>query len=277
MLDEFDDYEDDFDDEFDKQVAERAFKPIESFLLKNKLKDQIREACRSIKEREKHYYHPNIYNEYELNLKLDNKTLITGKIDNLVVLDNQFAVCIDYKTGGSSSNFSPAKLKDGISTQLPTYILLVSGSEKFSDCQISGIYINHVLSDSISSHKDDDELIYDYLKLQGKTINDLSIVSKIDDTIADGVSSFIATVKLDKNQALDQRYVISSNEFDEYRDTVKDLFYDAARKIRNNDFEISPLFSKEKDGACKYCDFKDICYVKAAQRRLPKEEEDEQS
>ena len=36
--------------------------------------------------------------------------------------------------------------------------------------------------------------------------------------------------------------------------------------IRNNDFKISPKLEND-DENCKYCDFKEICYLRAYQKR----------
>ena len=56
-------------------------------------------------------------------------------------------------------------------------------------------------------------------------------------------------------------------------DLVLTKYKEAAQKIRNNEFEISPLFL-DNGGACKYCEYRDICFVKANQRRGKNEEDD---
>lgn len=265
-----------FDDFFDKSLAKYSFTPSEKFFMTHKLKDQILTATKAIKEREKRYRNPTIYNEITLNAALDAKTTIIGKIDNCVVLDDQYVICIDYKTG-SSGKFVENKLEYGLSSQLPTYTLLCGASDKFADYLVAGIYINHVLSNSLTDDKKEDDLISPYLKLQGKTINDIDIISFIDPTIADGSCSFIHSVKLSKKTGdFDSRSnVVSEEKFEEYKNIVTEKYLEMADKIRNNEFDISPLYLSTSDYACRYCPFKDICYVKVSQYRAVKKEEEE--
>ena len=195
----------------------------------------------------------------------------------MVVLDDKYIVCIDYKTGSSSSNFKEGRFEYGLSTQLPTYTLLASRDERFADYQVMGIYINHVIPDSTNNTKEEDELIFNYLKLQGKTLADIDAISTFDSTIGDGKSSFIASVKLKKDMTFDGKSaVISEEKFDDYKTTVESYYLEMASRIRNNDFPISPLFISKNDNACQYCPFKDICYVRPYQRRLTEDSEDEE-
>lgn len=267
----------DFNTAFDEEMKKYDFLPSERLLLERQIKKMIEDASKSILKREEYYKNPEIHNEIDLEAKLDDKTLISGRIDNLVVLDDKYIACIDYKTGSSSSNFKEGKFENRLSTQLPTYTLLASRDDRFADYQVIGIYINHVIPDSTNNIKEEDELIYNYLKLQGKTLADIDAISTFDSTIADGKSSFIASVKLKKDMSFDGKSaVISAEKFDEYKSKVETYYLEMAERIRDNDFPISPLFISKSDNACQYCPFKDICYVKPTQRRLTEDSEDEE-
>ena len=268
----------DYNQAFDEEIKKYKFLPSEKLLLERQIKNMIEDASKSILKREQYYKNPVIHNEIDLEAKLDDKTLISGRVDNLVVLDDKYIVCIDYKTGSSSSNFKEGKFEHGLSTQLPTYTLLASRDERFKDYQVIGIYINHVIPDSTNKIKEDDELIYNYLKLQGKTLADLDAVSAFDSTIADGKSSFIYTVKLKKDMTSfdGKSSVISAEQFETYKTTVETYYKEMAEHIRHNDFEISPLFISKSDNACQYCPFKDVCYVRPYQRRLAGDSEEEE-
>ena len=265
----------DFDTEFAKKISEYSFPIDQMFLLKTKLKEQIKIASEAIKLRDRYYLNPTFENEKELNIKISDNTYLTGRIDSLVTINNQYVICIDYKTGGlNSSAFKEDRLEYGLSSQLPTYTLLVNNIEKYQDLEVSGIYINHVISDAMINEKKEDNLIFDYLKLHGRTINDLNIVSQIDGTIADGVSSFIASIKLNKSNELDTKYgVISKEKMEEYSLIVKDQYLKMDKNIRNNNFDIHPIFFDNNEHACQYCPYKDICYVKPYQKNVIKEEE----
>ncbi|MCR4912072.1 MAG: PD-(D/E)XK nuclease family protein [Bacilli bacterium] len=266
-----------FDREFEQEISQYQFENVEKLLLTTKLKEQIKTAVESNRLREKYYKNPEIYNELELTYNLDDKTKIIGKIDNLVTLDNKYFICIDYKTGSASSTkFSDDKLKYGVSTQLPTYTLLTSEDERFEGLEIIGIYLNHVISNELSIQKDEDSLIYDYLKLHGKSINDLDMFVYIDSTIADGKSSFVASININKSGALSSRGggLVSSEQFEEYKTITEQLFKDAATSIRENDFEIRPIYFNDNDEACMYCPFKDICFRKVEQYKVIVKEEE---
>ena len=268
----------DFEKAFEEEIKKYEFLPSEKLLLERQIKNMILEASKSILKREKYYKNPKIYNEIDLEAELDDKTFISGRIDNLNVLDDKYIVCIDYKTGSSSSNFKESKFENGLSTQLPTYTLLASRDDRFADYQVIGIYINHVIPDSTNNIKEEDELIYNYLKLQGKTLADIDAISAFDSTIADGKSSFIASVKLKKDMTFGgNSAVISEEKFDEYKSTVETYYLDMAARLRNNDFVISPLFISKNDNACQYCPFKDICYVRPHQRRMVADSEEEEN
>lgn len=267
----------DFNTAFDEEMKKYDFLPSEKLLLERQIKKMIEDASKSILKREQYYKNPKIYNEIELEAKLDDNLIVSGRVDNLVTLDDKYLVCIDYKTGSSSSNFKESKFAYGLSTQLPTYTLLASRDEKFSEYQVMGIYINHVIPDTTNNLIDENELIYNYLKLQGKTLADIDAISAFDSTIADGKSSFIASVKLKKDMTFDGKSaVISDDKFLEYKVTVENYYLDMASRIRNNDFPISPLYISKNENACQYCPFKDICYVKPNQRKLAEGSEDEE-
>ena len=120
------------------------------------------------------------------------------------------------------------------------------------------------------------DLIYDYLKLHGKSIDELDKFSYIDQTIADGSSCFVGGVSLKKKEGtLSSRSGLASSEkFEEYKNITRDKFRELAEKIRNNEFDIKPIYFSSSDEGCAYCSFRDICFRKENQYdRKDKEEE----
>jgi ATP-dependent helicase/DNAse subunit B len=196
---------------------------------------------------------------------LTKNTVINGTIDNFVTIDDKYFICIDYKTG--STKFDENKLQYGLSTQLPTYALLTLSNEKYKDLELAGLYINNVLTSSLFVKKEDDELIPGYLKLNGKTIGDLNAVAKIDSTVIDGKSSFISGVALksDGSGLKEVKSIVSPFAFEEYVQKVKDLYIDMDAKLRNNEFDIKPIFFSSRDNACMYCPYRDVCFVRREQ------------
>lgn len=266
----------DFDKEFDAQLEGLDLKYSERYLLNHNLKEKIRIAVEAIKTREKYYTNPKIYNERKFNYSISSNTILTGKIDNLVILNDQYFICIDYKTG--STKFDSTKLEYGIHTQLPTYSLLVSNTPEFAKYTVAGLYINNLIPTKIKNVSKEDELIPSYLKLNGKTLGDIKVVELIDSTIANKKSSFINSVSLksDCSGLKDSKSVITPFEFDEYIEIVKNKYKEMDEKLRSNSFDIYPYFAGSREFACSYCPYKDICYVREVQYHSIKEEEDDE-
>ena len=101
----------------------------------------------------------------------------------------------------------------------------------------------------------------------------------IDSTILNGKSNYLALVKLKGADTLaDSKSLISNDEMVAYQEKAKELYSDFEAKLRKNIFDISPIYFTKEDNACKWCNFKDICYLRNHQiRKIVKEEdEDEQ-
>lgn len=265
----------DFDKEFDAKTIDLPLKTSEKYILSHNVKEQIRTATNAIKEREKYYRNPSIYNERKFVYQIDEHTTLEGRIDNLVTLDNKYYLIIDYKTG--SKKFEDSKIKDGLSTQLPTYALLTKEDNKFKDLTLIGIYINNVLTNSLYVEQKEEELIPGYLKLNGKTLANIEAISYLDSTISGGKSSFINQVAIKKDgcSLKASNAIVGENELDNYVETVTELYKNMSAKLRDNIFDINPYFVSDRDNACQYCPYKDICYVRNNQYRLLEKEENE--
>ncbi len=265
----------DFDRDFDENTKDLTLKPSQKYILNHNIRGQIKTAIDAIKKREHYYLNPTIYNELRVKYNIDNNTFIDGVIDNLVTIDKTHFICVDYKTG--NTKFDDSKLKYGLSTQLPTYSLLVSSDERFKDLSIAGLYINNVLTTKIQIEQKEDELIPSYLKLNGKTIADLDTAIKLDSTLGDSKSSFIngLTVKKDGCSLRDSSSLVSKETFDEYKTITLNLFKEMNNNLRNNNFDIHPYYKNERDNGCQYCPYKDICYVRKDQFKLIDQEDKE--
>lgn len=267
----------DISSNYDKLVNESNVTEEIKILWSLNLKDQIMNMVKYIKLHNRYMHNPSFELEKRIDINLDALTLLTGRIDKMVILDNKSLVMIDYKTG-SSGDFDETYLKDGLSSQLPTYALLAKESE-YSKYSLSGLYINHIYTSKEVELKED-ELIPKYLRLSGKSLDDYSTFFDFDSTIASGKSSFVASIYL-KEEVLQSKNnsVISKDKLDEYIQIVKNKYFEVSKLIRANKFDISPCDKgKPNTRACQYCSYRDICYVRANQVRFlssPKEEENE--
>ena len=265
----------DLDAFFDANIDQYAFNISEKFLMKEVIKKQLDTAIKAINLRERYMKNPKEFKELDLKVALNDKTFINGRIDSLVVLDDKYLVCIDYKSG--TKTFDESKFEYGLSTQLPTYLLLASKDEKYKDLKTLGIFFNTIFPKNINNPVKEEDLIPDYLKLGGRMIQDLDAFTYFDSTIADGKSSFVKNAKLSKEGGLtagNSKLFVNEETFVSYIEYLETLFLQAAEDIRHNVFDIHPV-SFGKLEACEYCSFRDICYLKASTQanEIKKEEE----
>ena len=171
---------------------------------------------------------------------LNNNFILEGKIDLILSNQNHYVI-IDYKTN-DSENFSPDLIKHGFSLQLPIYYLLTkNGSSNFINKDISGLYINTILSKNY--FKND----FKYLLLNGLTFND-------NFNLIQGEQELI------KKQ--NRNYISYDNEeFKNNIETTSKIINEACNQIQDGNFKINPKVIQNKVDSCKYCKYKDICYM----------------
>lgn len=171
---------------------------------------------------------------------LNNNFILEGKIDLILSNQNHYVI-IDYKTN-DSENFSPDLIKYGFSLQLPIYYLLTkNGSSNFINKDISGLYINTILSKNY--FKND----FKYLLLNGLTFND-------NFDLIQGEQELI------KKQ--NRNYISYDNEeFKNNIETTSKIINEACNQIQDGNFKINPKVIQNKVDSCKYCKYKDICYM----------------
>ena len=267
-------YDDDFDFETCFDHARNLEKwDVEEELFVDKLKEDIKSASDAAILHYKHYMkNPVIKTELDVRTYIDPNTVLDGKIDKAVILDGTDAILIDYKTNKES--FKMNQLEYGLSMQLPTYAYLFNSVEEYKDVKVTGLYINNVINNSYTLEKADDEIIDSYLKLNGVTIANLDYVSKIDESIINEKSQLITGLTQKGGKFGRSKSIIGEDDIKNMSDLVLEKYREASRRIRNNQFEISPLFL-DRNGACKYCQHKDICFVRANQKREKKKEDEE--
>ena len=279
------DFEKEFEDQINEYSLKYEFDSREAFLLRGVIKKQIENAVDAIKLRESYYNKKKdlehgifittdvtVYPEEKIYIKLDDNTIVEGIIDNLTVIDDKYFVCIDYKT--NATKFDPKELSRGHSTQLPTYIYLVSQNDKFSHLVPAGVYINNLLTSKAYPEKEEDLHIYKHLKLNGKTLNDLDFIYAFDQSFAQGGISFISSLSR-KKEDIAGSTLIGKETFEEYEDIVRQLFIDMAVSLRENKFDIFPRVLKNGHSECDYCPYIDICYRRKDQFNLPPKAEEE--
>lgn len=275
-------FNDDFD--FDKEFLKEFSKPEYAYFSnKEKLfldikKQQIKEACLVNKKHFNFIKNPSVIKEYTFKkLQITDFSSLIGKADKIIISDNTYYFVIDYKTG--STKFDSKYLDYGKGLQLPIYALLCKNDEKFSDMTIGGLYINNIIDSKYDLNLKEDNLIKKHLKLNGVSLNDYDAVFSFDSSISGGVSEFISSVKAKDELLKASKAIINKDDFDKFAEIAKTKLVEASIKIKNNEFDIRPFQEGNNDKSlpCKYCDFRDICFLREYQiyKPEPSEEDDE--
>ena len=267
-------YQDHFDYEKSYQAAlnnsDYQFNEEEQVLL-TQLKTDIKVAVKAIQLHNSKMGNAQFFTEKFLSISIDNKTTVEGIIDKIVITNNQHMFLLDYKTG--KETFTPSLVEYGSSFQLPTYALLTSRSPQFEDYSLSGLFIHHIIPDSIGREEKEDSLIPNYLKLDGYIIDDINVINSFDGSFGNpgDESAFIKSLRLTKqSQFYKYSHVQTKDYFKSLSDKALQLFVEGNRKIRQNIFPVRPQFF-DQEGPCKHCSFKDICYVRYEQKVFPKD------
>ena len=249
----------DFDSAWDREIkiARYEFSEGDKFFL-SILKDELVLIIKTIKEQLestellKSLYEQEILIEVnkELNIKFK------GFVDKILYDDFDgvtIAAIIDYKTGNPDLNINNAVY--GLDMQLPVYIYLLKNSNIVSNVEIGGFYLQKILSGDL-----DIEDRIDSLKLQGYSNSDIDILEKVDKSYKD--SKVIKNMKITGNGFYQHAKVINSNQIDALSAIVGKKIDEASKDIIKASFDINPKKIKDDLVGCKYCDYRDICFMK---------------
>lgn len=258
----------DFEVSFNNYLFDHKWDDEKQILVNGRIKKYIRLAIDAILLHQKKFMtNPQFFYEKNVKADLDNKTILTGKIDKAVIVDNSFLVLVDYKTNSPSVSFSQLEYGEGL--QLPTYALLARYDKDLCSYPVGGMYIQCVLPSSLKISVGQNDLIASDFKLVGKTNDIYNNVFSFDSTIADGKPSFINGVKSSKTNVListakNESNLLSFQQVDEYIEQTLSIYLSAAQKIRKNDFVINPKRDTNST-SCQFCPYSDICFVQYKQ------------
>lgn len=177
-----------------------------------------------------------------------------GFIDK--ILYNEFngktvVAIIDYKTGNPNLNINNSIY--GLEMQLPVYIYLIKNEIK--DVKIGGFYLQKILNNIT-----DKEKRLEGLKLQGYTNSDLDIIDKVDSSFND--SKVIKSLRTSSKGFYAYSKVINDEEIEVLNNIVKNKIKEASNDILDSKFNINPKEMNNDVIGCKFCKYKDICFMK---------------
>ena len=249
--------------EFNKYLEKRDLSLKEKLLLVRIKKDLIKFIEVLNKQEELGIYKDNKYEEkieIDLNKKVSVKFI--GFIDKIMyyknIEDTYFSI-VDYKTGSIDTHIEP--MKYGLHMQLPVYLYLIHYGRCFTNPIFTGIYYQNILFNYPTwSDKLDKELKDRYL-LKGYSTDDTTILEKFDCTYKD--SELIKSMSYSEDKGF-SRYskIIDNDTMYNLIKFVKNEIDIKTDKILDADFSINPKVYDKENISCKYCTFKDICFMK---------------
>lgn len=254
-----------FELEWNNYLQEKNLEIKELFFLE-KLKKNLINALDIIKEQKMYTDFKDCYCEKNITIPLENsqvESYFTGKIDKIMYYknynDTYFAI-VDYKTGSFEANLN--YMKYGIKMQLATYLYLVEKSNLFENPIFTGMYFQKVLMGNVSYDGRSSYLdkMKENLKLVGYSTSNEEILSHFDHEYTD--SKIIKSMKVtSKGFSRYTKLVDQDLELNLFRYTEK-VIYDTLNQIIQADFSINPKRINFKDESCKYCKYRNLCYVK---------------
>lgn len=233
-------------------------KQEDTFLIT--IKKHFEVACKNILEQDKYLKKPRYELEKGLSFKLTENSYLKGKIDKIIISNDDYIFLVDYKTG--KEIFDKKIVKTYRSLQLPTYGLLIKNSPEYANKKLGGLYTNNVIDFSIRDPQR--SLTWPYLKLNGVTVFDQGVLNAIEPNPDGEVLRFIkANIKIFNSQeAMEKAGFISEKTLDEYIALTHEKYLECDAKIRKNEFTINPkrYYDTKTRSSCTYCPFFDICF-----------------
>lgn len=239
------------------QKEQYEFKVKDLFFL-NILKEELKFVINYIIKQKEYTELDKALYEQKISVELpnNNNVIFKGFVDKILYTEkdgNKIAAIVDYKTGNPELSLDNAIY--GIDMQLPIYVYLLKNFEEFKDAKIGGFYLQKILNNIKDLERKNTSL-----KLQGYSNRDTKILSIVDKSYAD--SKIIKSLKQSSNGFYAYSKIITDKEIEKLVKIVKDKIENAALSIMEANFEINPKQIGDKLVGCRFCKFKDICYMK---------------
>ena len=252
-----------FNDEFDfekcfKETVDSfdyGYSNMELFFL-NKLKNELKLTIDAINTQLEYMSFHNFMYEQNVVIKVsdDVNVTFTGYLDKVMFEEYNgcnLVVIVDYKTGNASVDINNTPY--GLSMQLPIYMYLIKNSGLLKNVRIGGLYLQKIIS-KIDQEKDDS------MKLEGYTNSSEEVMSLIDKSYEN--SKIIKGLKYTNSGLSSNAKVLSDDEMEYLEKIVNSKINESYRNILDARFDINPKVIKGENLGCRYCKYKDICFVK---------------
>ncbi len=248
----------DFETSWVKAIEEENFEygAKEKFFL-NILKQELQFIIENITLNMEYTSLKKALYEQKISIMIDENTEFKGFVDKILYDtfdDTTVLAIVDYKTG-----IPELKLDNtyyGLDMQLPVYAYLVENYELLKNARIGGFYLQKIINNTTSIDNKKNAL-----KLMGYSNSDTNILNCVDSTYKD--SKIIKSLKIGNNGFYAYSKVLSDAEINNLKRLVEKKIKEATINIKQAKFQINPKSIDNKNVGCRFCKYKDICYVKA--------------
>ena len=252
----------DLDYEFNNYLEKRNLSLKEKLLLV-KIKKDLIDLIEVLKKQQLLTgYDNDLYEKRAIiEIRKDISVEFVGFIDKIMYyknMDDTYFSIIDYKTGSIDTNIE--LMKYGLHAQLPTYLYLINYSDIISNPIFTGIYYQNILFNYPTWSKKLDKEIKDRYLLKGYSTDNIDILERFDSTYED--SEYIKSMKYNPEKGFGTYTKLIDD--DTMINMVKYMdkhIKDKTNEILEGDFEINPKIYDGKNISCKFCEFKDLCFM----------------
>ena len=251
-------YEDGFNLDYyweeELKLIDKELLPSQKYFLKRAKEDLII-LIDTLKEQFTYTNLKEVLLEKNITVKIADNVTFIGFVDKIMYEkkeDKTIVSIIDYKTGNPDLNIN--NIIHGLDMQLPVYLFLIKNSKLFDNVIIGGFYLQKILNNYNNLEEKKKSL-----KLQGYSNSDVNVLKEVDSSYDD--SNVIQSLKTTQSGFSAYSKVLDNNQMDKISDLVKDNVIKASNDILDGKFDINPKEINNEVVGCKYCPYKDICFM----------------
>lgn len=201
---------------------------------------------------------------YEIMLE-DGKIMVRGLVDRVDIMvtdDCRYLRVVDYKTG--SKEFKLQEVLDGLNMQMLIYLfaLTYGGKDEYDNCKPAGILYKPAKFNQLKATRySTEEELENQRKLSGKysglVLANAEVIYGMDKTESGNIIN--AKIVEGKDNSISfSGSVATAAQFGRIKQKVDEIIARMGNELHKGNVEILPY-----DGACDYCDYKDVCMRKA--------------
>ena len=249
-------------EEIDKFIIDRKFNNKEKYYIEKLTKD-IEFALKVIKKQLDYTKFNKIITENKLVVIKNRNISVTfkGFIDKMMTYNDgvkTLVALIDYKT--YDVDLKMDLIDYGLNLQLPIYLYLAGNN--LETAEFAGFYIQKVLPSEKKYNKDKtlEEQTCENMKLCGYSNSDEHILKLFDRTYESSEIIKGMKIKNDGNFS-SSSHVLNTKQMDMIISKVDDQINKCIDNIDSCNFNINPKNINNNNISCKFCKYRDLCYM----------------